>query len=89
MRIDTPPGSFVAGWVRSRLWMIQSCAVDVVGLNVFDLAVEGFGIEDSEPVGGLVGGVHVLLVLPQRHGEHLVVLFIGQEQAARVTFLHP
>src|SRR5215210_400481 len=89
LRIDTPPGLFVAGWVRSRLWMIQSCAVDFVGLDVFDLAVEGFGTEDSKPVGGLVGGVHVLLVLPHRHSEHLVVLFVGQEQATRVTFLHP
>src|SRR5215210_2569389 len=89
LRIGTPSGSFVACWVRSRLWRSQSCAVDLVGLDVFDLAVEGFSTEDSKPVRGLVGGVHVLLVLPQRHSEHLVVLFIGQEQAARVTFLHP
>src|SRR5215217_340379 len=89
LRIETPRRSFVAGWVRSRLWMVQSCAVDLVGLNVFDLAVEGVSTEDSKPVGGLVGGVHVMLVFPQRHSEHLVVLFIGQEQAARVTFLHP
>src|SRR5215208_2299693 len=78
----------IPGWVRSRLLMIQSCAVDFVGLDVFDLAVEGFSTEDSKPVGGLVVGVHVLLILPQRHSEHLVVLFIGKEQAARVTFLH-
>ena len=89
MRIDKPPGSFVAGWRRSWLWMIQSCDVDLVGLDVLDLAVEGLSTEDSKPVGGLVGGVHVLLVIPQRHSEQLVVLFISQEQVARVTFLHP
>ena len=89
MRIDKPPGSFGTGWVRSWLWMIQSCDVDLVGLDVLDLAVEGFSTEDSEPVGGFVGGVHVLFVLPQRHSEQLVVLFIGQEQVARVPFLHP
>jgi hypothetical protein len=62
--------------------MIQSCAVDLVGLDVFDLAIEGFGTEEAKAVGSLVGGVHLLLVLSQRHSEHLVILFIGQEQAA-------
>ena len=89
MSVDIPPGTFVAGCVRSRLWMIQSRPVHLVGLDVFDLAVEGFGTEDPEPVRGLIGGVHVLLVLPQRHGEHLVIFFVGQEQATRVAFLHP
>ena len=45
--------------------MIQSCAVDLVGLNVFDRPFEGFSTEDSKPVGGLISGVHLLLVLPQ------------------------
>ena len=69
--------------------MIQSCAVDLVGLNVFDRPFEGFSTEDSKPVGGLISGVHLLLVLPQAHREHLALLWVGEEQASTETRLHP
>jgi hypothetical protein len=69
--------------------MRQSCAVDLVGLDVCDRAFGGFGTERSKPVRGLVGGVHLLLIFPQAHREHLAAIRVGEEQAATVTILDP
>src|SRR5918993_741058 len=69
--------------------MIQPRDVDLVSLYVFDRTFCGFGTEDSKPVRGLVGGVHLLLALPQSHHEHLALLWVGEEQAATETRLHP
>src|SRR5215212_3443689 len=69
--------------------MCQLCAVDLVGLYVFDRAFDGCGTEDSKPVRCLIRGVHLLLALPQCHREHLAFLWVGQEQAATETMLHP
>ena len=85
----TPPKSFFPGRTRSKLWMRQSCAVNLVRLDVHDRALGGFGAEGSKPVRGLVGGMHLLLILPQGHRKHLAALGVGEEQAATITSLHP
>jgi len=54
--------------------MIQSCDVDLVGLDVCEGSLGGFGTEETKPVGGPGGGVHILLALPQAHREHLALL---------------
>ena len=69
--------------------MIQSCNVDLVGLDVYDRAFDGFSTKDSKPVRSLVGSVHLLLVLPQAHHEHLAAIRVGEETDAAVTNLHP
>jgi hypothetical protein len=69
--------------------MHQSCVVNLVRLDVCDRAFDGFGIERSKPVRGLVGCVHLLLALSQAHREHLTFLWVGEEQASVVTMLHP
>src|SRR5215208_5848882 len=69
--------------------MCQLCAVDLVGLYVCHRAFDGCGTEDSKPVRCLIRGVHLLLALPQCHHEHLAFLWVGQEQAATETRLHP
>jgi hypothetical protein len=68
--------------------MIQSRNVDLVGLYVFDRPLGGFGPEETKPVGGLVGGVHLLIARPQAHREHLALLWVGEEQGAIVSLLH-
>ena len=65
--------------------MIQSRNVDFVGLDVFDRPL---GTEVTKPVGGLVGGVHLLIARPQAHREHLALLCVGEEQGAIVSLLH-
>jgi hypothetical protein len=67
---------------------IQYCDVDLRGLDVCDLPLGGFGTEETKPVGGFIGGVHLLLALPQAHREHLTLQYVGEEQSAAVTFLH-
>ena len=69
--------------------MRQSCAVDFVGLDIRDLAFDRFGTERSKPDRGLVGRVHVSLLLPQAHREHLAFLRVAEEQPAAVAALHP
>ena len=68
--------------------MIQSCIVDLVGLDVCNRPLGGLGTEETKPVGGLVGGVHLLLALPQAYREHLALLRVGEEKGSTVTFLH-
>jgi hypothetical protein len=68
--------------------MIQVCDVDLRGLDVCDLPLDGFGTEETKPVGGFIGGVHLLLALPQPHREHLTLQYVGEEHSAAVTFLH-
>src|SRR5215203_1661221 len=77
------------GGTLLRFWMRQLCAVDLVGLDVCDRAFDGCGTEDSKPVRGLIRGVHLLLALPQSHREHLAFLWVGKQQAATETRLHP
>jgi hypothetical protein len=56
------------------LGLIQSCEVDLVGLDVRDRPLGGLGTEESKPPRRLVGGVHILLALPEAHREHLALL---------------
>src|SRR5215210_2513140 len=69
--------------------MRQSCAVDLVGFDVCDLAFDRFCTECPKPDRGLVGRLHVSLVLPQAHREHLAFLRVAEEQTAAVAGLHP
>jgi hypothetical protein len=41
--------------------MIQSRNVALVGLDVFDRPLGGLSTEETKPVGGLGGGVHISL----------------------------
>jgi hypothetical protein len=68
--------------------MIQSCDKDFVGLDVRDRPLGGLSTEETKPLGGLIGGVHILLALPQAHREHLALLWVSEQQTATVTFLH-
>ncbi len=43
------------------MWMIQSCDVDFVGLDVCDRSFCGLSTEETKLVGGLVGNVHISL----------------------------
>src|ERR671933_1842455 len=88
-KLAATPSHIVCPVVRLRVWMHQSCAVDLVGLDGCHRAASFFSAEGSKPVSGLVGGVHLLLVLPQAHREHLAALWIAKEQAAAVTGLRP
>jgi hypothetical protein len=69
--------------------MRQLCAVDLVGFDTRDFAFHGSGTEGPKPDRGLVGRTHVLLGLPQAHGEHLALLRVAEEQTATVAGLHP
>ena len=47
------------------------------------------GLAVIEAAYRLVGGVHLLLCLPQAYREHLAALWVAKEQAAAIAGLHP
>ena len=74
--------------LAQRLWQGENLVFEAVGSRG-RTAFDGCGTEDSKPVRGLIRGVHILLALPQSHREHLALLWVGEEQAATETRLHP
>src|SRR5215207_102508 len=61
---------------------------DLVPLHATYRPAAGLGAEDSQPVRGILGSVHRLLVLPQGHRKHLAALTVGEDQPPGVTILH-
>src|SRR5829696_4618019 len=61
---------------------------DLVSLHATYRPAAGLGAEDSQPLRGILGSVHGLLVIPQGHSKHLAALTIGEDQASTETVLH-